>query len=259
MSSRCAPDLHIETVQPQGKRSIMSDLSDKTTIVVGASRGLGHGIATAFAEAGAPVVAVSRTAAPFAGPADRVGTISPEVADAGDATVPARLFDRYRPQIVVLVAGASPHMRPLQQQTWETFSVNWQTDVRITFHWLREALLKPLRPGSRVVVFSSGAALAGSPLSGGYAGAKATQRFITGYAQGEAKRAGLDITFTAVLPRFAPLTGVGRPAVQAYAAQAGQSVEEYLRSMGPLVTPGIAGTALVELVQADAANVAPAY
>ena len=30
---------------------------------------------------------------------------------------------------------------------------------------------------------SSGAALAGSPLSGGYAGAKATLRFMTGYAQ----------------------------------------------------------------------------
>ena len=108
-------------------------------------------------------------------------------------------------------------------------------------------------------MFSSGAALAGSPLSGGYAGAKATQRFITGYAQDEATRAGLGITFTAVLPRFAPKTGVGAPAVKAYAAQAGEPLEEYLRKMGPLVTPEIAGTALVELVRADAATVAPGY
>jgi 3-oxoacyl-[acyl-carrier protein] reductase len=36
----------------------MSDMSGKTTIVVGASRGLGRGIAAIFAEAGAPVVAV---------------------------------------------------------------------------------------------------------------------------------------------------------------------------------------------------------
>jgi NAD(P)-dependent dehydrogenase (short-subunit alcohol dehydrogenase family) len=150
-------------------------------------------------------------------------------------------------------------MRPLQHHTWETFSIHWQTDVRIAFHWLREVLLKPLRPGSRVVVFSSGAALGGSPLSGGYAGAKATQRFITAYAQDEAKRAGLDITFTAVLPRITPLTGVGRPAVHAYAARSGQSVEEYVQQMGPLVTPEITGTALVELVKADAATVAPAY
>jgi 3-oxoacyl-[acyl-carrier protein] reductase len=235
-----------------------SDLSGKTAIVVGASRGLGRGIATALAEAGAEVVAVSRTAAGFPASA---GSIRPEVADAGDATVAGRLLDRYEPDAVVLVAGASPHMRPLQHQTWETFSVNWETDVRIAFHWLREILLRPLRPGSRVVVFSSGAGLNpnGSPLSGGYAGAKATQRLITGYAQDEAERAGLDITFTAVFPYFAPQTDVGRPAVQAYAARAGQTVEEFLRQQGSLVTPEIAGTAVVELVRADAATVAPGY
>jgi 3-oxoacyl-[acyl-carrier protein] reductase len=239
----------------------MSDLSGKTTIVVGASRGLGRGIAAAFAEAGASVVAVSRTATAFPEPANGAGTIRPEVTDAGDATVAASLLDRYEPEAVILVAGASPHMRPLQQQTWETFSVNWETDVRIAFHWLREALLKPLRPGSRVVVFSSGAALNpnGSPLSGGYAGAKATQRLITGYAQDEAERAGREITFTTVFPYFAPQTGVGRPAVQAYAARAGLPVEEYLEDQHPLVTPEIAGTALVELVQADAPDVAPGY
>jgi 3-oxoacyl-[acyl-carrier protein] reductase len=239
----------------------VSDLSATTTIVVGASRGLGHGIAAALADAGAPVVAVSRTAAAFPAPANGVGSIQPELADAGDATVAASLLDRYEPQAVILVAGATPHMRPLQQQTWETFSVNWQTDVRIAFTWLREALLKPLRPGSRVVVISSNAARnpAGSPLSGGYAGAKATQRLITGYARDEAKRAGLDITFTAVLPWFAPATGVGRPAVQAYAARAGQSVEAYLQPMDQWVTPEIAGAAVVELVQAEATAVAPEY
>lgn len=236
----------------------MSDLSSRTTIVVGASRGLGRGIATAFAEAGAPVVAVSRTAAAFPAPAGG-GAIRLEVADAGDATVAASLFDRYEPEVVVLVAGASPHMRPLQQQTWETFSVHWQTDVRIAFHWLREALLRPLPPGGRVVVVSSGAALAGSPLSGGYAGAKATQRFITAYARDEAERAGLGITFTAVLPRLTPLTELGRPAVQAYAARAGQSEDEYTRQLGEPLTPEIAGAAAVELLTADTAAIAPAY
>jgi NAD(P)-dependent dehydrogenase (short-subunit alcohol dehydrogenase family) len=235
------------------------DLGGATTIVVGASRGLGRGIAAAFAEAGAPVVAVSRTAAAFPEPADGAGAIQPVIADAGDATVAGRLLDRYEPQAVILVAGASPHMRPLQQQTWETFSVNWETDVRIAFHWLREALLKPLRPGSRMIVFSSGAALKGSPLSGGYAGAKATQRFITAYARDEAERGGLDITFTAVLPQITPLTDLGRPAIQAYAARAGQSEEEYLRQMGEPLSPEIAGATLVELVRADAATVAPGY
>jgi NAD(P)-dependent dehydrogenase (short-subunit alcohol dehydrogenase family) len=241
---------------------LTSDLANKTTIVVGASRGLGRGIATAFAEAGAPVVAVARTPSALAVLADGTGCIEPEVADAGDATVAASLFDWYEPEVVVLVAGATPHMRPLQQQTWETFSVNWQTDVRIAFHWLREALLKPLRPGSRVVVFSSGAVLNpnGSPLSGGYAGAKATQRFITAYAHEEAGRAGLDITFTTVLPQFAPQTDLGRTAVQAYAAHSGLSVDDFLdQQLFPRLTPEIAGAAVVELVRADAADVNAAY
>jgi 3-oxoacyl-[acyl-carrier protein] reductase len=59
-------------------------------------------------------------------------------------------------------------------------------------------------------VFGSGVALSpsGSPLSGGYADAKVTQRFITAYAQDEANRAGLDLTFSAVLPKFAPAASV---------------------------------------------------
>jgi NAD(P)-dependent dehydrogenase (short-subunit alcohol dehydrogenase family) len=41
----------------QTKKTSTSDLSGNTTIVIGASRGLGREIARAFADAGAPVVA----------------------------------------------------------------------------------------------------------------------------------------------------------------------------------------------------------
>ncbi|OBA77046.1 short-chain dehydrogenase [Mycobacterium sp. 1554424.7] len=235
----------------------MNNLSGQTALIVGASRGLGRGIATAAAEAGASVIAVSRSATTFPEPAN--GSIEAVVADAADASAPGALLDRYDPQVLVLVAGASPLPRPLQHHTWETFSANWDTDVRIAFHWLREALLRPLRPGSRVVVFSSGAALAGSPLSGGYAGAKATQRFITGYAQDEANRADLGISFTALMPRITPLTELGGPAVRAYAAREGQSEEEYVKQLGELVSPQVAGAAVVELAQADTDALAASY
>jgi NAD(P)-dependent dehydrogenase (short-subunit alcohol dehydrogenase family) len=129
----------------------------------------------------------------------------------------------------------------------------------MTFHWVREALLTPLEPGSRVVVMSSGAALQGSPLSGGYAGAKATQRFIAAYAQEEATRDGLDITFTSILPRITPLTELGRPAVEAYAARAGVTQEQYMEQMGPLVTPEVAGNAVLELLGTQPENLAGAY
>ncbi len=236
-----------------------SDLSGRTTVVVGASRGLGRGIAHAFAEAGASVVAVARTAPALAELAATSPNIRTEVADAADATAAWSLLDTYEPDVLILVAGANPVMRPLQYQTWETFSVNWNTDVKIAFSWLREALLKPLRPGSRVVVVSSGAAINGSPASGGYAGSKATQRFIAGYAQDESRRAGLGITVTAVLPRMSAFGDVGRRGVRAYAARGGQTEEEYLKQLGEPLTPEMAGAALLDLVQADPATIAPGY
>ncbi|MGN6871836.1 MAG: SDR family NAD(P)-dependent oxidoreductase [Solirubrobacteraceae bacterium] len=230
-----------------------NDLSNSTTIVVGASRGLGRGIAEVLADNGTPVIAVARSASGLAKVGDDV------VTDATDAAAPGRLIDRYQPRNLVLVAGATPLVRPIQRHTWETFSANWETDVRMTFHWVREALLSPLAPGSRVVIMSSGAALQGSPLSGGYAGAKATQRFIAAYAQEEANRDQLDITFTSILPRITPLTELGRPAVEAYAARAGVTQEQYMQQMGPPVTPEVAGNAVLELLGADQETVGAAY
>jgi NAD(P)-dependent dehydrogenase (short-subunit alcohol dehydrogenase family) len=237
----------------------MSDLSGQTTVVVGASRGLGRGIARAFADAGAQVVAVARSGPALTELSATSPNIRTEVADATDPNVAWRVLDEYAPRILVLVAGANPVMRPLQQHTWETFSVNWRTDVKIAFTWLREALLQPLPPGSRVVVVSSGAAINGSPASGGYAGSKATQRFIADYAQEESRRAGLSISVTAVLPRMTPFGDVGRRGVRAYAARSGQPEEAYLQQLGDLLTPEIAGSALVDLVSADPATNAPAY
>jgi hypothetical protein len=78
-------------------------------------------------------------------------------------------------------------------------------------------------------------------------------------AQDEATRADLGITFSAILPRITPLTDLGQPAVRAYAARSGQSEQEYLKQFGEPLTPQVAGAALVELVRADAAIVAPAY
>jgi NAD(P)-dependent dehydrogenase (short-subunit alcohol dehydrogenase family) len=237
----------------------MSDLSGQTTVVVGASRGLGRGIARAFAEAGAPVVAVARSGPALAGLAATSANIRTEVADAADPAVSWSVLDQYQPEVLIVVAGANPVNRPIQYHTWETFSVHWHADVKIAFTWVRDALLKPLPPGSRVVVISSGAALNGSPASGGYAGSKATQRFIAEYAREESRRAGLDLTVTAVMPRMTPFGDVGKQGIRAYAARSGQTEEEFVQQMGELLTPETAGSALVDLVLADPETVAPGY
>ena len=100
----------------------MSDLSDRTTMVVGASRGLGRGIALAFDEAGAPVVAVARSRHALDELVAAGKNVEAESADAADATTAWSLLDRHRPQVLILVAGANPVMRSLAHQTWETFS-----------------------------------------------------------------------------------------------------------------------------------------
>lgn len=237
----------------------MSDLSEHTTLVVGAGRGLGRGIALALDEAGAPVIAVARSESDLSDLAAEGRAINIEAADATDPAVAWSLLDEYRPRILVLVAGARPVMCPLHHQTWETFSAYWETDVKIAFTWLREALLQPLPHGSRVVVVSSGAAINGSPASGGYAGAKATQRFIAEYVQEESRRSGSGITVTTVLPRMTPFGEVGRRAIRAYAARSGQTEEAYVEQFGQVLTPGGAGSAIVDLVIGDPSTTAAGY
>jgi NAD(P)-dependent dehydrogenase (short-subunit alcohol dehydrogenase family) len=220
-----------------------------TALVTGASRGFGRAIASALHAEGAKVVAVARDAEALASLRDEVGgPLTTVVADVADPVVAGSLVEQYRPDTLVLNAGAAPLMRPLEAHTWETFSRNWDVDVRQAFHWIREALLFPLRRGSTVIAMSSGAAVAGSPLSGGYAGAKATIRFLASYAADESDRSDLGIRFISLLPRLTSATELGATAVAAYARREGLDVQEYLTRSGPGLTPEDVGKATVDLV-----------
>lgn len=223
-----------------------------TAIVTGASRGFGRAIAAALSAAGAHVVGVARSSAHLNKVRDEMGdTFTAVTADAADPATASRLIDEHRPRTLVLCAGAAPQMIPLQDQTWETFSQNWNVDVAQAFHWIRHALQRPLAPGSSVIAISSGAAINGSPLSGGYAGAKATVKFITSYAAIESQRAGLGISFVSVLPQLTPVTDLGATAVAAYARWEGVDVDTFLKSRGPVLTPEEVGKSVVELATSE--------
>jgi NAD(P)-dependent dehydrogenase (short-subunit alcohol dehydrogenase family) len=223
-------------------------LSGTTALVTGASRGFGRGIAAALVAGGASVVGLARDGARLAEVREELGSaFTPVIADAADPVTAGQLIDRYEPLILVLNAGTAPLSRPLYQHTWQTFSRVFDVDVQQVFNWTREALLRPLRPGSVVVAMSSGAALAGSALSGGYAGAKATVRFISSYAAGESQRGELGIKFVSVLPQLTPATDLGAAAVAAYAAREGMSAEAFAESRGPALTPAQVGASIAQL------------
>jgi NAD(P)-dependent dehydrogenase (short-subunit alcohol dehydrogenase family) len=227
-----------------------TEIAGATAIVTGASRGFGHAIAAALTREGAHVVGVARDQAALSQVREELGdSFTPVAGDAADPVVAGRLIDTYRPSLLVLNAGAAPLPRPIQQHTWETFSRNWDVDVRHVFHWVREALLAPLAPGSTVITMSSGAAVKGSPLSGGYAGAKAAIRFVTSYAAAESGRDGLGIRFVSVLPQLTPATGLGAAAVAGYAARQGLTEADYLQSSGPVLTTEQAGKAIAGLAE----------
>jgi NAD(P)-dependent dehydrogenase (short-subunit alcohol dehydrogenase family) len=206
-------------------------LTGTTAVVTGASRGFGRAIAAALSAAGAHVVGVARTGARLDEVRDQLGnTFTPVIADAADPATANRLIDEHRPRTLVLCAGAFPPVNPIQDQTWENFSQNWNVDVRQAFHWIRQALLLPLAPGSSVIAISSGAAIKGSPLSGGYAGAKATVRFIASYAAIESQRNGLGISFVSVLPQLTAATELGAPYIAAYAERDGVDVDTFVKT-----------------------------
>jgi NADP-dependent 3-hydroxy acid dehydrogenase YdfG len=232
-----------------------AEITVRPALVTGASRGFGRAIATALAASGVPVTGVARDGAALdAVAAELGGSFTPVAADAADPVVAGRLIDACRPGLLVLNAGAAPLSRPVQRHTWETFSRNWDVDVRHVFHWTREALLAPLDPGSLVVTLSSGAAVRGSPLSGGYAGAKATIRFITAYASSESERDGLGIRFVSLLPQLTPVTGLGGAAVSAYAAREGITVAAFTERAGPPLTAEQVAKAVLDLAAGDAAG-----
>jgi NAD(P)-dependent dehydrogenase (short-subunit alcohol dehydrogenase family) len=223
----------------------MSSRNEKA-IVVGGSRGLGRGAVEALRARGLEVVALARDATELSATAAATGATAVP-GDATDAVLARRLLVEVNPDLVVLVAGASPLLAPIHEQTWESFSHNFGVDTRATFEWLKLALTVPMRRGGHLIVISSGAALRGSPVSGGYAAAKRAQAFISDYAATEVERAGLGLRIQTVFPALNPSTDLGRHAIAAYAARAGVTPEEFAKRFGPPLTPAIFGQAIAEL------------
>ena len=223
-------------------------LKDKNVVVTGGSRGLGLGLVEALVAHGAKVTVVARDSDALKSVRAQLGvaTIS---ADVTDESAARRILAEVHPDILVLNAGAKPRMGRLDQLSWADFTATWETDVKAGLYWLQAALNLPLKPGSHVLVGSSGAAIDGSPMSGGYAGAKRMLWIMANYANGVAKQKGLEIRFQAIVPlQIIGGTGVGDEASSAYAKAMGIEREPFLAKFGATMPPRLFGDHVVSLL-----------
>ena len=224
-------------------------LKDKNVVVTGGSRGLGLGLVEALVDHGAHVTVVARNPDALDAARARLGvaTISADVTDDAAAH---RILGEVHPEILVLNAGAKPRMGRLDQLSWADFTAPWEHDVKAGLHWLQAALNVPLVNGSRVLVVSSGAAVNGSPMSGGDGGAKRMLWLMAQYANKVSEQKHLGIRFQVIVPRqMVRGTGIGDEAASAYARALNLGLDEYFARFGKPMPPRAFGENVVSVLE----------
>ena len=226
-------------------------------MITGGSRGFGRGAVEALAAQGMSVLALARNPASLALLKDEVkGAIETVAADVTSAEVAVEIIQRERPHLLLLNAGAPAPIQDFRFQSWETFSVNWDIDVKGAFTWAREALLAPLEKDSRIIIVSSMAATTTAPAIAGYAAAKlALVRLAKGLAI-EAGPMGIHVHY--LLPALTTETDMGSSAIKIFARRSGLSEEAVFAEIsgGPPLTPSTFGNAILRiLTRPDYANI----
>jgi NAD(P)-dependent dehydrogenase (short-subunit alcohol dehydrogenase family) len=223
-------------------------LKDKNVVVTGGSRGLGLGLVEVLVDHGARVTVVARQSDALEAVRARLG-VSTIAADVRDEAAAHRILADVRPDILALNAGAKPPMGRLDQMSWADFTAPWEHDVKAGLHWLQAALNLPLKPGSRVLVVSSGAAVNGSPMSGGYGGAKRMLWFMAKYANRVSEQRELGICFQTIIPRQMILgTGIGDTAAGAYARAMDIEPKAFVARFGAPMPPRVFGENVVAVL-----------
>ncbi len=204
-------------------RRIQVDLSGKTALVTGASRGIGKSIALALAAAGAKVALVARSEAKLAETAAEItaagGTAAVYPCDVTDSAASAKVIETMVAdwgQIDILVNNAGitrdtliPRM---SDEEWDDVIA---TNLRSVFLFTRAAIQEMMRKRTgRIINISSVSGIMGNPGQANYSASKAG---IIGFTQTVAREiAGRKVTVNAICPGFiaTEMTDALGPAVQ---------------------------------------------
>lgn len=222
----------------------------KTALVVGGSRGVGKELALALAANGTDTHVVARSATDLEALKALSGAINTIASDATRDGLADELLSSLQPDLLILTAGATPKMTSLQTQSWDEFSAAWNVDVKTAHSFMSAALNQPMSKGGTIVSFSSGASLSGSRLSGGYAGAKRMQHFLTEYAQREADDLDLGLRFLSIIPKqLVQGTEKGLDAATAYAAAVGKPLDQFWAQWDNALTAAKIAAHVMDLLQ----------
>jgi NAD(P)-dependent dehydrogenase (short-subunit alcohol dehydrogenase family) len=215
---------------------MMKNLQGRRVLITGGSRGLGLAMVEALLARGAKVTVIARDRAGLTD-VERLGADGMQ-GDATDAALMDGLVADLQPAVLILNAGATPHMGAIDEQSFDSFSVVWNTDVKAALHGVQAALKTPMPKGSRVLLVSSGAAMVLSlpairpealRLSGGYIGAKRVIWLMAHNANSLAQERGLELHFQVLLPlQLVGDTSLGHTVAAAYAERDGTTVEDHL-------------------------------
>src|ERR1043165_6343154 len=164
------------------------DLTGKTAIVTGTSRGLGQTFARTLARAGADVVLTSRNRA-------NLTAFATEIESMGRRAVSLELDVRYQHSIEAMVADAESafgHLdilvnnagcnirKPALEVTWEDWNLILDTNLRGSF-FVAQAVARRMVPASygRIINFGSVASVAGYAGLGPYGASRGGIRQLT--------------------------------------------------------------------------------
>lgn len=173
----------------------MKRLEENVTIITGGGKGIGYGLAQAFAEAGSNLVITGRTLSRLESAKERLGAeygvkVLPIVADGADESaikdVVAQTIDTFgKINTLVNNAQVSKSGLPLIEHTKEDLDLSIHSGLYAAFFYMRECHPYLKESKGSVINFASGAGLFGKLGQSSYAAAKEGIRGLSRVAAAE--------------------------------------------------------------------------